>query len=84
MPPDYTKTIARWFVNLGPWKMRACAASKWGWTLKNRDKVNCHCNSLMLIGWPAALAGGVGALAGFGLRAGALARGWELPHYRKS
>jgi hypothetical protein len=45
MPPDYTKTIARWFVNLGSWKMRACAASKWGWTLKNRDKVNCHRNS---------------------------------------
>jgi hypothetical protein len=30
------------------------------------------------------VAGGVGALAGFGLRAGALGRGWQLPHYSKS
>jgi uncharacterized membrane protein YeiH len=39
---------------------------------------------LMLAGLSAPLAGGIGALAGFGLRAGALAKGWELPHYRKS
>jgi uncharacterized membrane protein YeiH len=38
---------------------------------------------LMLAGLPAPLAGGIGALAGFGLRAGALAKGWELPHYGK-
>jgi uncharacterized membrane protein YeiH len=39
---------------------------------------------LMLAGLSAPMAGGIGALAGFGLRAGALGKGWQLPHYNKS
>jgi uncharacterized membrane protein YeiH len=38
---------------------------------------------LMLAGLPAPFAGGIGAMAGFALRAGALAKGWQLPHYNK-
>jgi uncharacterized membrane protein YeiH len=38
---------------------------------------------LMLAGLPALFAGGIGAMAGFALRAGALAKGWQLPHYNK-
>jgi uncharacterized membrane protein YeiH len=40
--------------------------------------------ALLSAGLIAPLAGGVGALAGFGLRAGALGWGWQLPHYSKS
>lgn len=36
---------------------------------------------LMLAGLPALLAGAIAVLAGFGLRAGAIARGWALPAY---
>jgi uncharacterized membrane protein YeiH len=40
--------------------------------------------ALLSVGLTAPMAGCVGALAGFGLRAGALGRGWQLPHYGKS
>jgi uncharacterized membrane protein YeiH len=39
---------------------------------------------LTVAGLPVLIAGCIGALAGFGLRAGALGRGWQLPHYGKS
>jgi uncharacterized membrane protein YeiH len=39
--------------------------------------------TLMLAGLAPPLSGGIGALAGFGLRAGALRKGWQLPHYTK-
>ena len=38
---------------------------------------------LMAMGFPGAVAGPVGAVAGFALRAAAIARGWSLPSYRR-
>lgn len=37
---------------------------------------------LLLAGVPGAIAGPIAALAGFGLRGAAIARGWSLPQYR--
>jgi uncharacterized membrane protein YeiH len=39
---------------------------------------------LLLAGLPSPVAGAVAALAGFGLRAGAIWRGWSLPAYGRS
>lgn len=39
--------------------------------------------ALMLAGVPGAVAGPVAALAGFGLRGAAIARGWSLPAYER-
>ncbi|HEX8442894.1 MAG TPA: trimeric intracellular cation channel family protein [Allosphingosinicella sp.] len=38
---------------------------------------------LLLLGAAPPLAGGIAAMAGFALRAGAIARGWKLPAYRR-
>lgn len=38
---------------------------------------------LLLAGVPGAIAGPIAALAGFGLRGAAIARGWSLPQYRR-
>lgn len=39
--------------------------------------------ALLLVGAPDYAAGGAAALAGFGLRAGAILKGWALPAYRR-
>lgn len=41
----------------------------------------CLMVGLMLLGLPPLLAGAIAALAGFGLRAGAIMKGWALPAY---
>ena len=38
---------------------------------------------LLLLGIPGLAAGAIAAVAGFGIRAGAIARGWSLPAYRR-
>ncbi len=38
---------------------------------------------LLALGMPDYAAGGVAALAGFALRAGAILKGWALPAYRR-
>lgn len=38
---------------------------------------------LLLLGMPSYAAGAIAALVGFGLRAGAIVRGWALPAYRR-